>query len=121
MRFLADMGISQATVKWLRDQGHDAVHLAEEGLSKMLDEDIMVKAAKEERILLTTDLGFGELAHFSTGQRPSVISFRLHHPRSDEINRRLVFILNNFNEPLEQGAILSIQEGRVRVRLYSEP
>jgi predicted nuclease of predicted toxin-antitoxin system len=27
MRFLADMGISLRTVSWLREQGHDVVHL----------------------------------------------------------------------------------------------
>ena len=27
MRFLADMGVSQQVVYWLRTNGHDAVHL----------------------------------------------------------------------------------------------
>ena len=29
MKFLADMGISQSTVRWLRQLGYDAVHLRE--------------------------------------------------------------------------------------------
>ena len=32
MRFLADMGISHHVVAWLRDEGHDATHLRDEGL-----------------------------------------------------------------------------------------
>jgi predicted nuclease of predicted toxin-antitoxin system len=26
MRFLADMGVDLRVVKWLREQGHDAIH-----------------------------------------------------------------------------------------------
>jgi predicted nuclease of predicted toxin-antitoxin system len=35
MRFLADMGISQRVVEWLRTKGHDAVHLRDEGLQRL--------------------------------------------------------------------------------------
>lgn len=31
MKFLADMGISPRTVNWLKSNGYDAVHLADEG------------------------------------------------------------------------------------------
>ena len=47
MKFLADMGISQSTVKWLREKGYDAVHLREEDLHKMSDKDIVKKARNE--------------------------------------------------------------------------
>lgn len=32
MKFLADMGVSPLTVKRLKEEGYDAVHLSEEGL-----------------------------------------------------------------------------------------
>ena len=35
MRFLADMGISPATVAFLVDLGHDAVHLHDQGLDRL--------------------------------------------------------------------------------------
>jgi predicted nuclease of predicted toxin-antitoxin system len=37
MRFLADMGISPATVTALRMHGHDASHLRDEGLERLAD------------------------------------------------------------------------------------
>lgn len=43
MRFLADMGISQRTIEWLRRQGHEALHLREEHLERLPDEEILVK------------------------------------------------------------------------------
>ncbi len=44
MKFLADMGISLRTVAWLRDAGYDIVHLREQGLQSLPDEEILVKA-----------------------------------------------------------------------------
>ena len=61
MKFLADMGISPKTVALLRGLGHDATHLQEQGLERLPDSTILTKARQEERILLTHDLGFGEL------------------------------------------------------------
>ncbi|MBX2863348.1 MAG: DUF5615 family PIN-like protein [Leptolyngbyaceae cyanobacterium MAG.088] len=77
MKFLADMGISPRTVTWLKDQGHDAVRLSDEGLQRLPDADVMAKALAEKRILLTMDLGFGALLAMSRGQFPSTVIFRL--------------------------------------------
>ncbi|MBT9582297.1 DUF5615 family PIN-like protein [bacterium] len=33
--------------RWLRDQGHDALHLREEGLQRMADSDVLEKARRE--------------------------------------------------------------------------
>ena len=43
MKFLADMGISPRVVNELRQQGHDAVHLIDEGLNRLSDGDILEK------------------------------------------------------------------------------
>ena len=61
MRFLADMGVSQQVVEWLRTHGHDAVHLRDEGLQRLPNGEIFQKAAREQRIVLTFDLDFGEI------------------------------------------------------------
>jgi predicted nuclease of predicted toxin-antitoxin system len=39
MRFLADMGVAIRVVDWLRAEGHDAVHLREQGLQRMPDKE----------------------------------------------------------------------------------
>jgi len=37
LRFLADMGVSVEVVRWLRNQGHDSVHLRELSLERLPD------------------------------------------------------------------------------------
>lgn len=116
MRFLADMGISMLTVAWLRQQGHDAIHLREESLHRSPDEDVLAKARAEERILLTMDLDFGYLIAVSGEQLPSVILFRLADERSEVVNERLADILTQCKSDLEAGAIISVSEVAIRVR-----
>jgi len=62
VRFLADMGVSITTVETLRAADHDAVHLREEGLVRLPDPEIVAKAARECRIVLTFDLDFGKFS-----------------------------------------------------------
>lgn len=116
MKFLADMGISQSTVLWLRKNGHDAIHLREQGLQKLPDSEIFEKARKEKRIILTCDLDFGQILAASKGILPSVILFRLENERPENINRRLTTVLAESLEALERGAIISVEEKRHRVR-----
>ena len=116
MKFLADMGISPRVVEELRRKGHDAVHLAEQGLYRMVDGDILKKARQENRILLTHDLDFGELLAASGGNLPSVIVFRLKDMRAPNVGQHLFSILNQQSEALNKGAILSVTEQKVRIR-----
>ena len=51
LRVLADMGVSGRVVDWLRAQGHDAVHLREEGLQRLPDGEVFAKAFRERRVL----------------------------------------------------------------------
>ena len=67
MRFLADMGISQSTSKWLKGKGHDAIHLREQGLQSISDTEVIKKAVEEDRIILTCDLDFGDIMATSGG------------------------------------------------------
>jgi predicted nuclease of predicted toxin-antitoxin system len=61
MRFLADMGLAHSTVAFLRAQGHDAVHLRDQGLQRLEDVEIVQKARAEGRVVLTHDLDFGRI------------------------------------------------------------
>ena len=53
VRFLADMGISRTVVNELRKLGHEAIHLSEERLQCLPDDDVIMKARNENRIILT--------------------------------------------------------------------
>jgi predicted nuclease of predicted toxin-antitoxin system len=116
MKFLADMGISPKAVAHLQAHDHDAVHLIEEGLHRLSDRSILAKARTEGRIVLTHDLDFGDLMAASGAHLPSVIIFRLANMAAINVNNHLDIILRERAQVLQQGAILSITERRIRIR-----
>jgi predicted nuclease of predicted toxin-antitoxin system len=116
MRFLADMGIDIRVVQWLRQNGHDAKHLRDEGLHRIPNGEIFVKAISENRVIVTFDLDFGEIVALSLGQKASVILFRLHNTRTSHLIKRLATVLADTAEALEQGAVVVVEESRYRIR-----
>ena len=109
-------GYSMDTVRWLRIQGHDAIHLSEERLQKMSDDLILIKSRNEGRILLTCDLDFGHLLALGSENSPSVIIFRLEFQLSIHHIEKLNTILNTASEALTNGAVISITDKKIRVR-----
>lgn len=116
MKFLLDMGLARSTAAFLRAAGHDAVHLRDQGLQRLEDDQIIAKAKGEDRVILTHDLDFSQLIALSQANLPSVITFRLADMRPDQVNRRLDEVLARFSELLEQGALISVSELGIRVR-----
>lgn len=116
MKFLADMGISLRTVDWLRDKGHDVVHLRDEGLQRLPDDEILTKAKIESRIVLTVDLDFAQLLAMSQWSLPSVILFRLGNENYEQINDFLNILLEDCIEDLYAGAMISVNTKGFRVR-----
>jgi predicted nuclease of predicted toxin-antitoxin system len=117
MKFLADMGISPKTVHFLQDLGYAASHLHEYGLDRLPDADILHKAHAEHAIILTHDLDFGELVAASGARLPSVIIFRLRNMKPTQVNSYLHRIIRQYQKELEQGVVISVTEGRIRLRL----
>lgn len=116
MRFLLDMGIAHTTAAYLRSRGHDAVHLREQGLQRLADEDIVAKAYAERRIIPAHDLDFGRIVALSGEQLPSVITFRLSDMRAQNVNRYMVEVLEHFGEELEIGGLVSVMDDSIRLR-----
>lgn len=110
------MGVSFRTVQWLRESGHDAIHVREYGMHQADDALILSRGKQEGRIVLTMDLGFGYLLTISRQQFPSLIIFRLEDESSDNLNRKLQMIFNHHLDDLEAGSVLSVGERRIRVR-----
>lgn len=117
MKFLADMGISPKTVAFLHDLGHEAAHLHELGLHRLPDSAVLEKARLEGCILLTHDLDFAELVAASGARLPSVIIFRLVSMDPERVSSRLARVIFDHQDALDRGAIISITEAQVRVRL----
>jgi predicted nuclease of predicted toxin-antitoxin system len=108
------MGISPEIGKYLTDLGNDAVHLSDMAMERASDFEILEKALSEHRIMLTHDLDFGRLLAFSGAKLPSVIIFRLKDMRPDSVNKVCDGVIRGFADELEKGAILSVDDKKIR-------
>jgi predicted nuclease of predicted toxin-antitoxin system len=116
VKFLADMGVSMTTMGALRGAGEEAVHLREEGLMTLPDDQILEKALKEQRVILTFDLDFGELLAAGGGRAPSVVLFRMRNQTPAAVTPRLFRVLETCRSALETGAIVIVEDEGFRVR-----
>src|SRR6266702_6571972 len=103
MRFLVDACVDIRVSEWLRGQGHDAVHLSEQGLQRLTNGEISRRALAERRGLLTFDLDFGEIAALSGETKGSVIVFRLGNPSFTRVVDRLSAVLAESSDAVDKG------------------
>ena len=116
MSSLLDMGVDVRVGTWLREHGHEPVHLRDQGLQRLPNGEIFTKAIAENRVILTFDLDFGEIAALGRGRKASVVVFRLHNTRTAHVLERLASILPDCSSSLEKGAVVVVEENRHRVR-----
>ena len=115
MRFLVDMPLSVDTAAWLRTKGHDAVHLRDQGLQRLPDDQIIQKAKAEGRVIVTMDVGFSHLLAFARESSPSMVLLRIVDARPQSIHQLLDHALPLLDAELQKGAIAVVEEHAVRV------
>jgi len=116
LRFLVDNALSYKLAEGLRVAGHDVVHLREIGLQSAPDSEVLSRAILEDRVIISTDMDFGDLLATKELSRPSVILFRRVARKND---LRLALILNNLKAiraDLERGSIVILESSRIRIR-----
>jgi predicted nuclease of predicted toxin-antitoxin system len=118
MRFLVDNALSPLVALGLREAGHDAIHVRDLGLQAAEDEEVFARAGSDDRVIVSADTDFGTLVALRNERKPSVILFRRTRQRRPEGQVRLLLAnLPAFEEAVEQGAIVIIEETRIRIRL----
>jgi predicted nuclease of predicted toxin-antitoxin system len=117
VKFLVDQNRSPALAERLRDAGHDAVHTMELGLERAEDDELLLLAREEQRVVISGDTDFGALWALANATSPSVILFRSRHRRSaDDQATLLLAHLNDVEGDLIAGAVVVITDDRIRVR-----
>ena len=114
MKIIVNENVSGSVIRALRDRGHDVLSVKESMRSES-DEAVLARAQAEQRVVITHDKDFGELA-FRYGLPAScgVVLLRLSgtDPQSD--NRRAVGALESRSE--WEGHFAVVEEHRIRIR-----
>jgi len=114
MRFLANENFPGDAVAELRSAGHDLVWIRT-AAPGMMDADILAWAVREDRILLTFDKDFGELAYRAALPATcGIVLFRLPMPAARSVGQSLAARIAERND--WAGHFSVIEPGRVRMR-----
>ena len=117
MRFLIDASLSYRVAEALQKAGHNAVHVRDVMSVDAPDTAIFDHAANDDRIIVSADTDFGELLSRRQAARPSLVLLRRRTRRRPSDQTTLLLTqLPAVVDDLEAGAIVVIEEARVRVR-----
>lgn len=117
MKLLIDMNLSPQWVDVFERHGWYAVHWSTVGDPRATDRVIMQWAQANGYIVFTHDLDFGTLLAVTRAESPSVIQVRSHDIAPRHLERSLVDVLLAYEEIINEGALVVIDEGRARVRI----
>jgi len=116
MKFLGDVPIARSTLAWLRERGHDAVHVRDVLSTTADDAEIVRFVAREHVVILCFDLDFSQIVATSAESIPSVITFRTTFRSARYIEDRLHDVLDDLMLHLANGCLAVVEDRRVRVR-----
>ena len=119
MNLLIDMNLSPSWASWLNSVGIEAMHWGNVGRATDPDEVIFEWAKSHGYIVFTNDLDFGAILAATNARGPSVIQLRVQDLMPDKLAPRLVAVLEQFEVELTEGALISVDERRSKVRILS--
>jgi predicted nuclease of predicted toxin-antitoxin system len=87
------------------------------GIASAPDYEIMQRALNESRVVLTHDLDYGAMLAATQAAGPSVVQVRTQDVRTQSLAPMLIPLLRNYENELDSGALLIVDEANSRVRL----
>lgn len=117
MKILVDMNLSPLWVDFLQSNGIEAKHWSKVGDPKAPDAEIFGWAQKNGFIVFTNDLDFGAILAATNADAPSVIQIRAQALLPDDLGNQLLKIVAQFEVLLAQGALVTFDKARSKVRV----
>ena len=121
MKLLVDMNLSPRWVNLLADAGMVAAHWSTLGANNATDAEIMAYAREHHWVVLTYDLDFSAILAATHGDKPSVVQIRAEDVSPGVIGAHVVIALRQMASELEQGALLTVDPSRTRLRVLPLP
>ena len=117
MKILVDMKLSPRWVHVLSQHGHTCLHWSQVGDPRATDLVIIEWSRSKGYVILTHDLDFGAILASARASKPNVIQLRTQNPTPDAMEGPLVKALEKFAALLESGALISVDEEKLRARI----
>jgi predicted nuclease of predicted toxin-antitoxin system len=115
-RLPLDQGLPHSSAILLTEAGWDVIHVADIGMSRAEDGEILRRARDELRVCVTLDADFHALLMTGGERGPSVIRIRKEGLDAAALAALLLSIWGGIEDALEGGAMVTVTDRSVRVR-----
>lgn len=116
MKLLLDQGLPRSAARLLREIGIDTIHVSETGDATSIDAILLERGREEEHSIVTLDADFHALLALSGAASPSVIRIRIEGLKGETAAKLIQTILTQCEEDLKQGAVVTVESHRIRIR-----
>ncbi len=113
MRFLLDVNVGGNIAEYLISQDYDIASVSTVN-PRMADEDILLWANREKRIIITTDNDFEQMIWLTKKSHCGVL--RLQNIPRNPRKVLLIKVLSEYNSELLNGAIIIATQQKIRIR-----
>lgn len=120
MRFKIDENLPPDVADLLRNDGHEAYTVFDQGLRSHTDPQVIAVCQAEGLALLSLDLDFSNILNFPPEQFAGLIVLRLHRPGREAVLRMVRRILPHFAAQPIAGKLWIVDEARIRIRQVAE-
>ena len=111
-----DEDLPGSAVSVLAEAGHDVVTVYDQSLQGADDGDVIAAVSAEARVLITLDLGFGDIRSYPPDAHHGIIVLRLDRSDREHVNGVMRRLAPTLVEPEVSGKLWIVEEERVRIR-----
>lgn len=116
-RFLVDEDLPRSLVRLLREAGIQAEDARDAGLRGRPDDEVLEYAASQGLVLLTADLGFGNILRFPLGSHAGVLVARFPNEMpTTALNETILSSIRSLSDEEISGNLVVLEPGRIRLR-----
>jgi len=117
MKLLLDMNLSPRLTSSLSEAGFESLHWSSVGPQDASDTVVMAFAINYDYVVLTYDLDFSAILAATQAKKPSVVQIRSGNLSPEYLVPAIVPLLHQMARELENGAVLTIDLPKSRLRL----
>jgi predicted nuclease of predicted toxin-antitoxin system len=115
MKIKLDENLPFRLASLLKELGHEAQTVHDEGLIGHQDSEIWDAAQDESRFLITQDIDFSDIRRFAPGSHHGILLVRLHSPDRRNLVDRIVELFQRESVAGWEGCFVVATERKIRI------
>jgi predicted nuclease of predicted toxin-antitoxin system len=118
VRIKLDENLGRPHISLLKRHGYEADRVFDQGLSRIEDADLWVRVRRDDQFLITLNLGFADVRHYTPGTHPGILLLRPRRKGRSAVSHVLRRVLTEQRLEALVGCLAVADESRTRVRRH---